>query len=137
MFPAIVTDAPLHNDRGELIGVVGITTDITDRVAARRELERNSRRIGDILESISDAFFALDEDLTITYFNRVAEQVLDRRRDEVLGRRFTDAFPDTRGSIFEEKYRQAIREKHPLRFYHRVRRAAQAGLVRSERLSPA
>ncbi len=116
VFPAIVTDAPLHNDRGELIGVVGITTDITDRVAARRELERNSRRIGDILESISDAFFALDEDLTITYINRVAEQVLDRRRDEVLGRRFTDAFPDTRGSIFEEKYRQAIREKHPLRF---------------------
>ena len=73
-FPAIVTDAPLHNDRGELIGVVGITTDITDRVVAHQELERYSRQIGDILESISDAFFALDDDLTITYFNQVAER---------------------------------------------------------------
>jgi PAS domain S-box-containing protein len=30
-FPAIVTDAPITNDRGEFIGIIGISTDITEQ----------------------------------------------------------------------------------------------------------
>jgi PAS domain S-box-containing protein len=30
-FPAIVTDAPITNDRGEFIGIVGVSTDITEQ----------------------------------------------------------------------------------------------------------
>ena len=31
VFPAIVTDAPIKNDRGEFIGIIGISTDITEQ----------------------------------------------------------------------------------------------------------
>jgi len=30
-FPAIVTDAPITNDRGEFIGIIGVSTDITEQ----------------------------------------------------------------------------------------------------------
>jgi PAS domain S-box-containing protein len=30
-FPAIVTDAPIINDKGELIGIIGVSTDITEQ----------------------------------------------------------------------------------------------------------
>lgn len=69
-----------------------------------------------ILESISDAFFALDNHLTITYFNKAAEQMLQRRREEVLGKPLFEVFPEARGSIFEEKYLHALEHKQFLNF---------------------
>jgi len=70
----------------------------------------------DILDSISDRFFALDHNLVLKYFNRTAEEVLGHRRGDVLGRHLLDSFPDARGSIFEVKYTQALREQMPLTF---------------------
>ncbi|MEW6179016.1 MAG: diguanylate cyclase [Chloroflexota bacterium] len=69
-----------------------------------------------ILESISDAFFALDDRLIVTYFNQAAERMLNRKRVEVLGKPLFDVFPEARASIFEEKYRYAIQHKQSLSF---------------------
>jgi PAS domain S-box-containing protein len=70
----------------------------------------------DILENISDGFFALDHNLVFTYFNRAAEELLGHRRRDVLGRHLLDAFPEARGSIFEAKYTQALKKRKPLSF---------------------
>jgi len=70
----------------------------------------------EILESISDAFFALDDRLIVTYFNKAAEQMLHRKREEVLGKPLFEVFPEAKGSIFEEKYRYALKQKQFLSF---------------------
>ncbi|MBI1221683.1 MAG: PAS domain-containing protein [Bacteroidetes bacterium] len=49
--------------------------------------QRNS-----ILENIGDAFFSLDDHLTITYWNRQAEKLLGYPRAEVLGRNMVEIF---------------------------------------------
>ncbi|GAP10261.1 protein containing PAS domain S-box [Bellilinea caldifistulae] len=69
-----------------------------------------------ILESISDAFFSLDDHLVVTYFNQAAERMLHRNRREVLGKPLFEVFPEAKGSIFEEKYRYAIQSKQSLSF---------------------
>ncbi len=69
-----------------------------------------------VLESISDAFFALDDHLVVTYFNHAAEHLLHIHREEALGKMLFDVFPQARGSIFEEKYRYAIQCKTDLTF---------------------
>jgi PAS domain S-box-containing protein len=89
--------------------------------AAQSQPESQAHRelnvpLTDILESISDGFFTLDHNLVLTYFNRAAEELLGRRRREVLGRRLFDAFPEARGSILEARYAQALKERKPLSF---------------------
>ena len=74
-------------------------------------LQKLKERLVNILESISDGFFSLDDELVVTYFNRVSEQLLGRKSEEVLGRNLFEAFPEARGSIFEEQYTWAVREK--------------------------
>ncbi len=69
-----------------------------------------------VLDSMSEGFIGLSHDFTIQYFNAQAESWLKRCRQELLGRALFDAFPEARGSIFEEKYRQALREKRVLEF---------------------
>ncbi len=86
------------------------------REAGQDRLREQVSHLNDILESISDGFFSLDDDWKITYFNRAAEQILGLRRDEVLGRHLLEVFPDARGSIFEERYAAVMRERQPLEF---------------------
>jgi len=75
--------------------------------------EHRESDLNGILASISDAFMALDTDLVVTYFNRAAEEHLGRTREEVLGKPLFEAFPEARGSIFEERYRRAIETGEP------------------------
>jgi len=57
-----------------------------------------------VLESISDAFFALDTDWRFIYINDQSARLMARTREELTGKRFWDEFPDTLGSPFEQHY---------------------------------
>jgi PAS domain S-box-containing protein len=93
---------------GKRLRIYGV--DITDGKKKEVELHKTSRRLRGIMESISDGFFALDKEMTVTYFNPAASSLLCRSKGEVLGRKLFDAFPEARGSIFEEKYTRALKE---------------------------
>src|SRR5215218_2829959 len=43
-FPAMVTDTPVHDEQGNLVDVIGISTDITERKRAVREIERRTHQ---------------------------------------------------------------------------------------------
>jgi PAS domain-containing protein len=53
---------------------------------ARAQAEDARKRITSILESITDGFFALDSQWQITYLNKRAEQLLRRKREDLLGK---------------------------------------------------
>jgi two-component system, chemotaxis family, CheB/CheR fusion protein len=80
---------------------------------ALREIEEKNRLI---LESITDAFFSIDADMIVRYFNPAAEQMLKRKASEVIGLRLFDVFPETQGSIFENNIAQSIRTKEAISF---------------------
>jgi PAS domain S-box-containing protein len=61
----------------------------------------------DMIERVTDAFLALDRDWRFSYINAPAEQVLQRRRDELLGESLWEQFPEAIGSTFEKEYRAA------------------------------
>ena len=84
---------------------------------AHREAERASeRRAAVILESITDAFYALDADFHFTYVNRRAEELWGRRRDELLGHGFIEEFPQVVGSESYEMHQQVMTRRQPARF---------------------
>ncbi len=93
-----------------------LQTEIDNREQAEDAFRRTHERLDAILESISDAFFALDDQFVVVYYNRAAERMLRRSHTEVLGRHFLDAFPEARGSIFERNYRQALATREFMAF---------------------
>ncbi|HTL88408.1 MAG TPA: PAS domain-containing protein [Leptolyngbya sp.] len=78
--------------------------------------DSSSQRIFDVLESVSDAFFSLDQDWRFTYVNSEATRVLNRSKTELLGTTIWESFPEAVGSAFERKYRCAIREQRTISF---------------------
>jgi PAS domain S-box-containing protein len=90
--------------------------DVTEIREANETLMRMEKRTRGILDSIHDAFFSLDEEFRVTYFNDAAEQVLHKKRKEVIGMPLFKVFHEAKGSVFETMYRKAMLERETLHF---------------------
>ncbi|HET8560005.1 MAG TPA: SpoIIE family protein phosphatase [Marmoricola sp.] len=94
---------------GEPTRLIGAAQDTT----ARRDAEA---RVARLLDSLSTAFFFVDNDWRFGFLNAEAERMLGRRRDELLGRDLWTEFPGTVGSEFETNYRHAAAMREPVAF---------------------
>jgi signal transduction histidine kinase/PAS domain-containing protein len=83
---------------------------------ARDAAEEARRRTADVLESITDAFFAVDHQWRFTYVNARAEQVVGRARADLLGKSLWEEFPGFVGTAYWENAHRAVRERVPVHF---------------------
>jgi PAS domain S-box-containing protein len=84
---------------------------------AREEAEKRAvAERAAILESITDAFFAMDRRYRFTYVNQRALEYYSKTREEILGRTLWEAFPTVKGTVFEEQYALAFREERVVAF---------------------
>ncbi len=93
LFPEIVTNGEIDFDK---LGAA---------------LRGSHHQAVEILERISDAFYAVDNDWRFTYINRKAEQIWQMRRDELQGRNLWEAFPQSVGGTLYEAMRRAAEEQ--------------------------
>ncbi|MFO8099048.1 MAG: PAS domain-containing protein [Salinibacter sp.] len=122
----LIDDAPRafsSEQRNLLADLAGVVMDelnlrhhASDLAASRRAHREASEQRKRILESITDAFVAVDENWLFTYVNAQAEALLERSRDELLGASMWDAFPEIAGSTFQKKYKTAIEERTTVEF---------------------
>jgi PAS domain S-box-containing protein len=79
--------------------------------ALRALAERNT----EILESISDAFYAVDRDWRFTYVNRRAGELWGRKPTDLIGKAYWDEFPQAVGSEPYEAHLRAARSREVAR----------------------
>ncbi len=89
--------------------LLGVAYDSTELRYARDRLART-------LETMSDGFYALDPSWRFTYVNRQAERLLQRRREDLLGRCIWEEFPEAAGSIFQDHFEKAVAGGEPVLF---------------------
>lgn len=91
---------PIFNEKGERVKWFGVIHDITDRKKAmeelkesnekleqsRRELEASKNFVENILVSMADMLFTVDDDGIILRVNEAALHILGYEEDELLGR---------------------------------------------------
>ena len=90
--------------------------DITERKRAEEALQEANERITNILESITDAFVAVDRQWRFTYLNERALTTLQRTREELLGKNMWGAFPEAVGLPAYREYHRAMRSGTPVHF---------------------
>ncbi len=82
----------------------------------REEIVERQRRMVAILESISDAFYAVDRDWRFVYINSQAERFFGRPKAEVLGASIWRVFPEAAGTEIETEFRRVLEEQVPVAF---------------------
>ncbi len=96
---------------------LGNYMDITKYKQAEEALKENEERYRELANSITDIFFAMDEHLRYTYWNKASEILTGIRAEDAIGTSLLEIFPDTPETRKAEKvYRNVLRTRHPRTF---------------------
>src|SRR5215218_2212581 len=87
-FPAMVTDTPVHDDRGALVAIFGVSTDITG-LKQTEQLRRSEERFRSLVQNASDIILVMKADQTVQCVSPAVERILGYKPEEVVG---TDNF---------------------------------------------
>ncbi len=72
-------------------------------------LERENA--SDYLEGLMEGFVAYDGNWRMTYMNAAGERILGRRREDVLGKTWHEAFPHAVGNPVDQMYQRVMRTR--------------------------
>ncbi|MDY6802464.1 MAG: response regulator [Cyanobacteriota bacterium] len=119
-----------RTSEGQLEQIIGTAVEISDRVAAEREreelLERErlareeaetaKEQLAQNLDSMTDAFVAIDKEWRFTYANKQYESFAQQERSELLGKSIWEVFPILRGTNGERQLRRALSQQVSVEF---------------------
>lgn len=98
------------------VRLYGSFQDIDARKRAETEVLKAYKEKNVILESISDAFFAVDKNWFVTYWNKEAEIILNTTKADIIGKNLWDVFNDGIHTPSYIHYQTAIRENKAVHF---------------------
>lgn len=82
----------------------------------RKEAEVAKAHLETVLAGIQDQFLVLDREWRYTFANDRVTEVVDRQKEELLGKSIWELFPDIVGTDFETQVRQAFAHQKMVRF---------------------
>lgn len=81
----LTTKVPLINDRGEVHGMCGVATDITERKKAEALIEERTSRLQSIIDTAVDGVIVISETGIVESFSPSAVDIFGYAADEVIG----------------------------------------------------
>jgi PAS domain S-box-containing protein len=116
-----LTLEPMRDPHGNISGLAGAAMDITAQVKAKQALEDTNTRLRTTLESITDAYIAMDFEAHILQVNSVAENSLFKQpAQQVIGHTLWE-FADTA----YQTHLKRLRKGEPTQFEYLTRDQSQ------------
>lgn len=84
-FPVLLSVTALKDPHGEVVGFLGIGTDITERKLTEQKLAASEDRLRAIFDDVIDGIILIDDAGTISAFNPAAERIFGYHAAEVVG----------------------------------------------------
>ncbi|MEP6683209.1 MAG: PAS domain S-box protein [Parafilimonas sp.] len=101
---------------GKCVRIYGSFQDIDAKKKAETEVLKAHQERNIILESIGDAFFAVDKNWVVTYWNNRAEKMLMTPKNKIMGHQLWEIFSESVDSVSYTKYHQALENNEVVRF---------------------
>ncbi|MEN6625917.1 MAG: PAS domain S-box protein [Candidatus Sumerlaeia bacterium] len=86
----LTTKSPFRNGDGQIIGVIGIAHDISDRLRADDALRESEEKYRRLVETANEGILQVDLGLRTIYVNARMAQMLGYAADEMIGRNYSD-----------------------------------------------
>ena len=91
-------------------------TDITERKRVEGALRETNRKLTATLESITDGFASFDKEWRYVYVNETATKLLERSREELIGRTIWEVFDESPQSQFPTQFARSCSENTAVHF---------------------
>lgn len=104
------------DENGQVCAIQGIGHDITNRLKTEAEIKKTSQKLDTFIESITDAFFIVDNDWKFVRVNAAFEKVTNKNRSQVLNKVIWDIFPSIVNTGFERAFLKAKTTRQSIKF---------------------
>lgn len=99
---------PYVDREGRIIGLLGISRDITERKLQEEKAAAAHTALQRVLDSITDGLAVLDNDWRYVYFSETGAKMLGLVSADLIGKKLWDLFPAAEKLQFGKQYRQAM-----------------------------
>ena len=107
-FPAIVINTPVHDEQGNLVGMIGVSTDITERKRAEEALKESEERFRTTFDDAPVGVALVDLGGRRFRANRSLCEMLGCSEEDLLGANYLEnVHPDDR-QISKEHFQRAL-----------------------------
>ncbi|OEC88336.1 MULTISPECIES: PAS domain S-box protein [Methanobacterium] len=103
-----VRETIMHDANGKMIGVIGVSKDISDRKKAEKRIKRSEAYYRTIFENTGTATIIIEEDTTISLVNAEFEKLYEYSKEEIEGKKSWKEF-------VASDYKDKIEEYHNIR----------------------
>jgi len=109
---------PLHDDCGHVIGMCGVSTDITEEKNLHKKLKSQKQLLDAVLDNVDAYIYMKDNERTFKYVNsKVAElfgdtvaNIIGKKDTEVLPKEIAEHFNQSDQKVFDTNKKQIIEE---------------------------
>lgn len=104
-----VTVEPIMDQRGDLIGVVHISRDVTEKILTLERLRESEERYRLVTESTREIIITIDLEGRITFANKAALEFAGYQLKEALGKSITEFLSEEELTLFSERIKERKR----------------------------
>jgi len=104
------------DENGEVSELQGVGQDVTQNIEIEKEVKKASEKLNSFIESITDAFFIVNNAWKFIRVNSAFERITGKTREDILGSVIWDIFPGIIATEFENAYRKAMDEDISVQF---------------------
>ncbi len=105
----LTTKLPWRDKKGNIIGLFGISREITDRKRAAEALRKSEKRYRQLVETINEGLGVTDQDYKFTYVNERFCEMLGYFRDEIIGRPLIEFIHDDFKELVKDQMARRLR----------------------------
>ena len=113
-----VTARPILDENGEISRIIGVSRDVSERVAAQRALEKSEARYRTLFEDSRDTIYITAKTGEFIDINPAGEALFGYTREEIIGLNILDLYenPDERKRFIQEIESKGEVRDYSLRF---------------------
>jgi PAS domain S-box-containing protein len=112
----VFRSSPMGRDESGLRVVLSVAHDVTERVAAERELASSHSKLQATIDSITDGLLVLDRQWRCTYISETGARMLGMRSADLMGGSLWELFPDAVQRKFYIEFHNAVETASPVHF---------------------
>ncbi|MEW6496390.1 MAG: PAS domain S-box protein, partial [Cyanobacteriota bacterium] len=105
---------PLRDETGQVIGIIGVATDVTQRIKAEAALKESEARLQAIIDNSPAAIYLKDLQGRYLMYNRQGEAICRQSREQIIGRTDYELFGQELADRLSADDREVIASQIPL-----------------------
>lgn len=107
-----ITKIPFYSNEGEVLGIVGVSKNVTERVEAEKAIRESELKYRHMAENMKDVIWQMSADMQFTYLSPSFYQLTGYQPEEFIGKSFWELISEDSASALKKELEQRERDNN-------------------------